>query len=276
MFQDRVYNLRVLNGNLPVTMDALLRDWNHFLPMARETEKLVMKYPALQSTGFLPREILLIAPVPRPASFRVGYAFRNHHAVTGPGEIACMPDQFEKLGFGLEVAVVIGKRGRTIRAENADGYIAGLMIMNDFKDIATATGPWLITPDELHDFEVPCKENHTGKCWNLTMSASLNGEKISAGNLADMNWTFAELIERASYGADMYPGDLVGSGTVGTGCLLELNGTAKLYNADYPEQWLKPGDEIVLSVEGLGTLTNTITRDTDDFSLLEQKKTRPT
>ena len=73
------------------------------------------------------------------------------------------------------------------------------------------------------------------------MSAFINGGKNSEGNLADMDWTFAEIIERASYGVELYPGDIIGSGTVGTGCLLELNGTAKLNDPDYPERWLQPG-----------------------------------
>jgi len=80
-----------------------------------------------------------------------------------------------------------------------------------------------------------------------------------------MDWTFAELIERASYGADLYPGDIIGSGTVGTGCFLELNGTGRLSNAEFNEQWLQPDDKIELKIEGLGVLANIITREDDDF-----------
>jgi fumarylacetoacetate (FAA) hydrolase len=87
-----------------------------------------------------------------------------------------------------------------------------------------------------------------------------------------MNWTFAEIIERASYGVDLYPGDVIGSGTVGTGCFLELNGTGKLNNAEYEEQWLQPGDVVELEVDGLGILSNTIVQEEDDFSLLARKK----
>ena len=203
------------------------------------------------------------------------FYFGNHRTVRGSGEISCMPDHFEKLDFELEVAVVISKKGRNIKAEDADEYIAGLMIMNDFsartlqmeemllslgpakgKDFATAVGPWLVTLDELKDHEIPCKKNHVGKSWNLKMSASVNGKKLSSGNLADMDWTFAEIIERASYGVDLYPGDIIGSGTVGTGCLLELNGTEKLNDKEYKERWLQPGDKIILSVERIGELIN--------------------
>ena len=202
-----------------------------------------------------------------------------------------MPDHFHKLDFELEVAIVISKMGRNIPAEEADEYIAGLMIMNDMsarilqieemllnlgpakgKDFATVIGPWLVTPEELEEFEAPAKENHVGKTWNLKMTSSINGIQLSEGNLSDMDWTFAELIERASYGATLYPGDIIGSGTVGTGCFLELNGTGKLNDENYAEQWLKEGDLIEMEVEGLGKLSNTIIKEEIDFSILDKKK----
>ena len=90
--------------------------------------------------------------------------------------------------------------------------------------------------------------------------------------MADMDWTFAELIERASYGVDLYPGDVIGSGTVGTGCFLELNGTGRLNDPNYKEQWLQEGDVVELEIDGLGKLSNTIVREEDDFSILARKK----
>ena len=219
------------------------------------------------------------------------FYFTNHHSIQGPGEVLCMPDHFEKLDFELEVAIVISKHGRNVPAAEADDYIGGLMIMNDMsartlqmeemllnlgpakgKDFSTVTGPWLVTPDELQEFEVPCKEGHTGKAWNLRMVCRVNGVQVSDGNLADMDWTFAEIIERASYGVDLYPGDVIGSGTVGTGCFLELNGTGKLNDPAYTEQWLQEGDVVELEVDGLGILENTIVREDSDFSLLKIKK----
>ena len=140
------------------------------------------------------------------------------------------------------------------------------------KDFATATGPWLVTPDELEPFEIPAKEGHVGKSWNLRMQCRVNGQQVSDGNLADMNWTFAELIERASYGVNLFPGDVIGSGTVGTGCFLELNGTGKLNDPQYKEQWLQPGDVVEMEVEGLGKLVNTMVPEEDDFSILARKK----
>jgi fumarylacetoacetate (FAA) hydrolase len=87
------------------------------------------------------------------------------------------------------------------------------------------------------------------------MTASLNGRELSRGNLKDMTWTFAQIIERASYGVTLYPGDVIGSGTVGTGCLLELNGSKVTNNL-----WVKEGDTVVCAIEGLGELTNTVER----------------
>jgi fumarylacetoacetate (FAA) hydrolase len=219
------------------------------------------------------------------------FYFTNHHSIQGPGEIRCMPDHFEKLDFELEAAIVICRHGRNIPAEQADEYIGGLMIMNDMsarrlqmeemllnlgpakgKDFATVTGPWLVTPDELHEFEIPPKENHTGRNWNLNMKCWVNGVQVSEGNLGDMDWTFAEIIERASYGVDLYPGDVIGSGTVGTGCFLELNGTGKMNDANYNEQWLQPGDTVEMEVDGLGKLSNTIVAEETEWSILKLKK----
>ena len=104
------------------------------------------------------------------------------------------------------------------------------------------------------------------------MKCRVNDKQVSEGNLSDMDWTFAEIIERASYGVHLYPGDIIGSGTVGTGCFLELNGTGKLNDPNYVEQWLMEGDEIELEVDGLGILANTIVKDEDDFSILDAKK----
>jgi fumarylacetoacetate (FAA) hydrolase len=85
-------------------------------------------------------------------------------------------------------------------------------------------------------------------------------------------WTFAEIIERASYGVDLYPGDVIGSGTVGTGCFLELNGTGKLNDPNYQEQWLQPDDVVEMEIDGLGLLSNTIIAEESDWSILKLKK----
>jgi fumarylacetoacetate (FAA) hydrolase len=219
------------------------------------------------------------------------FYFTNHNSIQGPGDIMCMPDHFEKLDFELEAAIVINRHGKNIKAANADDYIAGLMIMNDMsarrlqmeemllnlgpakgKDFSTVIGPMLVTLDELEQYEIPCKEGHVGKSWNLSMKCWVNGIQVSEGNLGDMDWTFAEIIERCSYGVNVYAGDVIGSGTVGTGCFLELNGTGKLNNPDYKEQWLQAGDTVEMEIDGLGKLSNSIVKEESDFSILKLKK----
>ena len=140
------------------------------------------------------------------------------------------------------------------------------------KDFATATGPMLVTTDELEQSRIDCKSGHIGKAYNLSMKAWVNGIQVSQGNLSDMDWTFAEIIERASYGVQLFPGDIIGSGTVGTGCFLELNGTGKLKDPDYKEQWLSQGDVVEMEIENLGKLSNTIAKDESEFSILGLKK----
>ena len=104
------------------------------------------------------------------------------------------------------------------------------------------------------------------------MTCYVNGELLSEGNAKDMNWTFAEIIERASYGVELFAGDIIGSGTVGTGCLLELNGTGKIENPDYKEKWIQEGDEIEMQIEGLGKITNKVVKSESNHSLIKLKK----
>lgn len=229
-------------------------------------------------------------PVPAFAQYPVFY-FLNHHSIQGPGELRCMPDHFEKLDFELEVALVICRQGRNIPAEEANEYIGGYMIMNNVsarrlqmeemllnlgaaksKDFATVVGPWLVTPDELEVFKVDAGEGHTGNNYNLDMKCLINGVEVSSGNMADMQWTFAEIIERCAYGADIYPGDIIGSGTVSSGCFLELNENGKRIDTAYQEQWLQEGDIIEMEIEGLGVLASTIVAEESDFSLFAKKK----
>jgi fumarylacetoacetate (FAA) hydrolase len=318
LVDDLIYDVELIHPDIPNTMNMLLNYWDEIFPTLQAGD-LNIRENDFRANKAVPLErVQLLAPIPFPASCRDGYAFRqhveaarrnrkvpmipefdqypvfyytNHHSVQGPGEIRCMPDHFNKLDFELEVAVVISRPGRNIRAAEADSYIAGLMIMNDMsartlqleemllnlgpakgKDFATAIGPCLVTLDELQEFEIPCKEGHTGLNWNLRMQCRVNDVTVSDGNLGDMNWTFAELIERASYGVNLQAGDVIGSGTVGTGCFLELNGTGKLNDPGFPEQWLLEGDSIEMEVDGLGILSNTIVREDSDFSLLEGKK----
>lgn len=219
------------------------------------------------------------------------FYFTNHNAIQGPGDVYCMPDHFDKLDFELEASVVICRPGRNIPAAEADDYIGGFMIMNDMsartlqmeemklnlgpakgKDFSTVIGPMLVTPDELEHLLIPAKPGHTGKNYNLRMTCKVNGIQVSEGNMGDMDWTFAEIIERCAYGVNILPGDVIGSGTVGTGCFLELNGTGKLNDPNYQEQWLQPGDIVEMEIDGLGILSNTIIKEESDFSILKLKK----
>lgn len=220
------------------------------------------------------------------------FYYSNHNAIVGPGDVMVEEDHLEKLDFELEVACVIGKHGRNFDSENADDCILGFTIMNDLsarvlqmeemklslgpakgKDFATVIGPWLVTADELEDRKITTP---FGNKYDLEMKAWHNGKLVSQGNVKDMNWTFAEIIERASYGADIFPGDVIGSGTVGTGCYMELNGTwaneAKARGESFTPVWLKDGDTIELEITGMGKLVNRIRKNPESHSILAKKK----
>lgn len=280
------------NGALPSDMLSLLRLGEAGMAQARAIATAT-SLPA----GAIPlTSVQLLAPIPRPTSMRDGYAFRqhveaarrnrgvemipefdlfpvfyftNHQAVIGPGPMEVMPEHLNRLDYELEAAIVIGREGRNIKASEADEYVAGYMVMNDWsaralqmeemkmslgpakgKDFATAIGPWLVTRDELAPHRIA---SQVGERYDLMMTATLNGKELSRGNLKEMNWTFAQIIERASYGVTLYPGDVIGSGTVGTGCLLELNGSKITNNL-----WVKEGDTVTCVIDGLGELTNTV------------------
>jgi fumarylacetoacetate (FAA) hydrolase len=315
LINNQVYRFSELG--LPSTMLEFLRAGDEAMSMAHSKEKEIADNPTAFS-AYPCTDIRLVAPIPNPPSCRDGYAFRqhvftarrnrgvpmipefdqypvfyftNHQSIIGPGEVSLMPDHFQKLDFELEAAVVIGKKGRNIKASEADRYIAGYTIMDDLsartlqmeemmlnlgpakgKDFATAIGPWLVTPDELEPFKVNAPEGHTGNRYKLGMAAFVNGKQVSEGNMAQMDWTFAEIIERASYGVELQPGDVIGSGTVGTGCFLELNGSGLLNDKNFQPQWLQDGDEVVLEIEHLGRLPNTMRLENTDWSLLKNKK----
>ena len=234
-------------------------------------------------------EVRLLAPLPQPASLRDFYAFEqhvatasrnrgrhvptawyeipvfyfsNHTAIYGPDADVPMP-RTTALDYELEIACVIGRAGRDIAEEEAADYIAGYTILNDWsardiqreertvglgpakaKDFATSLGPWLVTPDELEDYALG-----DGR-FNLTMLARVNGVERSRGNFRDIYYTFAQMIARASRDAALYPGDVIGSGTVGSGCLLELTAGQG--------PWLAEGDLVELEITGLGVLRNQI------------------
>ena len=239
--------------------------------------------------------VSFISPIINPTSLRDAYAFRqhveagrksrglemipeydkfpvfyygNHNAIGGSGQVLINKNQSKKLDYELEVAAIIGKRGKNISVSDADDYIMGYTIMNDFsarhlqkeemklslgpakgKDFLTTLGPYIVTKDELDD---KCITGEFGNRYDLNMYAYLNGELLSKDNFKNISWTFAQIISRISDGTEIYPGDVIGSGTCATGCLLELNQTNKT------NIWMNDGDEIKLVIDKMGSLVNTI------------------
>jgi fumarylacetoacetate (FAA) hydrolase len=206
--------------------------------------------------------------IPEFDLFPVTY-FTNHQAVVGPGPLEVHEHHLQRLDYELEIAVVTGRPLRDCTLEEADAAIFGYTIMNDWsarylqmeemklslgpakgKDFATALGPWLVTKDELDLERTP-----EGEVLHAAMTAAVNGKVLSSGNADSMNWTFAQILQRCSYGVTLHPGEVLGSGTVGTGCLLELNGSKVTDNL-----WIREGDEVVLEVQGLGRLANRIVK----------------
>jgi fumarylacetoacetate (FAA) hydrolase len=200
--------------------------------------------------------------------FPVAY-FTNHQAVIGPGPLEVQEHHLKRLDYELETAVVTGRPLKNCTLEEADAAIFGYMIMNDWsarylqmeemklslgpckgKDFATGLGPWLVTKDELNLESTP-----HGEVLHARMTCEVNGRRLSDGNADTMNWTFAQILQRTAYGVQVNPGEVIGSGTVGTGCLLELNGSKVTQDL-----WLQPGDRVVMEVEGLGRLENNVVK----------------
>lgn len=181
--------------------------------------------------------------------------------VHGDGATIERPDYTRMLDVELEVAVVIGTGGRDITADDAEQHIAGLTIYGDWsardvqrremavglgpckaKDFAQSLGPAIVPLSEL-------EERRVGRGrWDLGMDLLVNDERIGGGNLRDIHFDLCELVAFAAEGVPLQAGDVLGSGTVGTGCLLE-----------HPERaWLEPGDRVELRVERLGVLRATV------------------
>ena len=237
-------------------------------------------------------EVKFLAPL-QPNSLRDGYAFEQHvltanrnrgrdvpkewyefpifyftnpNSIFGQDDVIPYPHYTNAMDYELEVAVVIGKGGMNIKAEDAEQHIFGYTIFNDWsardvqrkemavglgpakgKDFASALGPVIVTNEALAD-----KTTGRPGVFNLSMAARVNGVEFSRGNFKDMHWSFGEIIARASDSTMLYPGDVIGSGTVGTGCLLELT--------KFEGPWLKEGDVVELEIEEIGILRNIVGR----------------
>lgn len=247
-------------------------------------------------------EVVLRAPVPQPPSIRDFMAFEEHvvtstealggtvdrvwydqpvfyftnpAAVLGPDVDVPVAPGSSAWDYELEVAAVVGKGGGDLAPDEAEGHIAGYVILCDWsardlqgvemrmllgpvkgKDTATTFGPVMVTPDELEPYR-------SGKGYALTMTATVNGQPYSSGTWSTIYWSFSQMLAYASRGTTLRPGDIIGSGTVGTGCILELSRVNGL--DDYP--WLVPGDVVRLEVEQLGATTCRIVAGTSPVPL---------
>lgn len=232
-----------------------------------------------------------LPPVPDARSFRDFYAFEQHvktarakrgqdmiptwyeipvfyfsnaGSLRGHQEPVKKPESTNELDFELEVACIVGEEVQNVTGDAAEEAIFGYLVLNDLsardlqrqemqcmlgpakgKDFASAIGPWVVTKEELADRRVG-----PGR-YDLAMVARKSGREISRGNFKDITHDFTKLIERASRDVTLFKGDLIGSGTVGTGCILEIG-------ADTAGGWLEPGDTIELEIDRLGTLTTPI------------------
>jgi fumarylacetoacetate (FAA) hydrolase len=194
------------------------------------------------------------------------FYFTNPNAVIGHGEQVVPPAATRELDFELEIAAVVGREARDLPADDrALDCLLGFTIYNDWsardlqrqemavglgpakgKDFANALGPAVVPLADLVD-------RYADGRLHLEMQAAVNGRVVSRGNAGSMHWTWPQILAHASRDARLVPGDVIGSGTVGTGCILELR----------PENvggWLQPGDVVTLSIERLGTLENTVAR----------------
>lgn len=273
---------RLADAQVPAIMLAFLEGGPSTMAAARRALDYVVAIgPSAQGpdaeTLFYPlNTVRLAAPLPNPSSLRDFIAFEdhiaatskkrgqpippewykfpvyykgNHRSIIGPDEALPWPLDTAKLDYELELACVIGRKGRDISERNARDYIAGYTIMNDFsardiqfqemacrlgpakgKDFATALGPCLMTPEEIVDLDA------------LTMIARVNGEEWSRGRFGTIHWSFPQMIAHVSRGETIYPGDVFGSGTVGGGCGLEL------------DRYLNPGDVVELEIQPIGVL----------------------
>jgi 2-keto-4-pentenoate hydratase/2-oxohepta-3-ene-1,7-dioic acid hydratase in catechol pathway len=250
-------------------------------------------------------ELVLQAPIPVPPSIRDFMAFEDHivpilaaqgrhvdpawyeipafyftnpAAVLGPNDDVLAAPGGQQLDFELEVAAVVGRTGRDLTPPKAEAHIAGYLLMSDWsardlqrlergiglgptkgKDWATTFGPVFVTADEL-------EPRRKDRGFDVGLRAAVNGVPYSDGNLAELYWSFGEMISYASRGTEVRAGDVIGSGTVGTGCIADL---AARHGSDrFP--WLVPGDQIRIEAELLGVIDCTLVAGPDVVPLRPQ------
>ena len=246
--QGKEYALNEVTLFAPIPEPPTLRDFYAF-------EEHVKSARALRNLGMIPEWY----EIPT-------FYFSNTSEIYGPDQPVPYPVGSQELDIELEIACVIGREGKDIPIEEAAEYIAGYTIMNDWsardfqrkdmklnlgpgkgKDFATSLGPWLVTPDELATRRTG---SGASERYDMTMLARVNGKEISRGNFNQIYYSFPQMIAYASRNARLRVGDVIGSGTVGTGCILELG------TEIHP--WFQRGDTIELEIEGIGILRNQI------------------
>jgi fumarylacetoacetate (FAA) hydrolase len=284
MADGRIIDLGAGDPRLAVDMITLIREQDELMPLARAATGPLLDPAGVTLLAPVPRPVAMrdgyafrqhvatarrnrgMEMVPEFDLFPVTY-FTNHQAVIGPGPMEVLEHHLRRLDYELEVAVVTGRPLCNCTLEEADAAIFGYMIMNDWsaralqteemklslgpckgKDFATSLGPWLVTKDELN-----LEPSPQGQVLKARMTCAVNGRQLSDGDAASMNWTFAQILQRMAYGARVSIGEVLGSGTVGTGCLMELNGSKVT-----DDLWLKVGDRVTMEVEGLGRLENNV------------------
>ena len=275
---------KLADAILPADMLAFLDAGDDALDAARQAlefaDRTTITGPRGERIVYQEQNIKLLAPVPRPRALRDFFAFEdhakqgaarrqeplasewydqpvyykgNHREIYGPNTTVPWPKYTRKLDFELEIACVVGRRGRDLSPEQAAKHIAGYTILNDFsardiqrnemvcrmgpakaKDFANGLGPYLLTADELPEPE------------GLKMTVRVNGEVWSEGDSSGRYWSFPLMLSHVSQEETVFPGDVLGSGTYYRGCGLDL------------DRWIKPGDALEMSVEKLGTLKHIV------------------
>lgn len=198
------------------------------------------------------------------------FYFSNTQSITGPYDPIAISPGSQMFDFELEIAAVVGREGGNIPPDQAEDYLAGFMIFNDWsardlqrkemvlgigqgkgKDGANTFGPMFVTKDEL-------ESRRSGNSYDLKVQASVNGELVGEGTMDQMDWHFGDVVAFASRGTRIVPGEAICSGTVPTCCLIEHFAVSNRNSTSF-RGWLQPGDVVTLDVEVLGTQQQEIT-----------------
>ncbi len=278
---DRVLDAGVWGRSRDAELPADLVDLVEASPAVQARATDLVRSAGEDAPGWAPLSaVRLLAPLRAPNSLRDFLAFADHvergaarrgtpvpeawdrlpvfykgnrRSIVGPDDVVAWPSYTQQMDFECEVAAVVGRQGRDLTPATAADLVFGWTIMNDWsardvqreemscwlgpakgKDFATTLGPWVVTPDEWSP-----EDPHE-------MAVLVDGEVWSTGSTAGRRWSFGQMLAWASQDEDLYPTDVVGSGTYGGGCGLDL------------DRWLPADCVVTLRVEGLGELSNRV------------------